>query len=211
MTRLLLAFVGLIWGMAAAAAHPHVYVNARAELVFDQQGQIDAVRHVWTFDQSYSAFATMGLDANKDGKLSREELAELAKVNVESLGDFQYFSFGKASGRKLEFEAPRDYWLEHHNDALTLFFTLPLKGRAPAKAFALEVYDPTYFVAFAFDDVDNAVVLSAAPAGCSVSVRRPPKTDLGAIARLGESFFEQLSAASDFGQQFANRAIVACP
>ena len=32
--------------------------------------------------------AVEGLDTNKDGKYSREELAELAKVNVTSLKDF---------------------------------------------------------------------------------------------------------------------------
>ncbi|MGH6936140.1 MAG: DUF1007 family protein, partial [Methylocella sp.] len=39
----------------SAAAHPHVWVSARAQVIFDAKGEIEAIRHAWTFDEMYSA------------------------------------------------------------------------------------------------------------------------------------------------------------
>ena len=96
-------FVGISAG--AAAAHPHVWVTARAQVVFNAQGQIEAIRNAWVFDEMYSAFATQGL--GKDGQLlTKDELAPLAKTNVEFLAEFDYFTYAKAASQKIEFGAP---------------------------------------------------------------------------------------------------------
>ncbi len=49
----------------------------------------------------FSAFSHHRLDKNKDGKFDREELAELAQVNVESLSEYEYFSFLKKGRARL--------------------------------------------------------------------------------------------------------------
>jgi ABC-type uncharacterized transport system substrate-binding protein len=196
---------------APAEAHPHVFVAAKAEILYDGQGNVLAINHVWTFDEQYSAFATMGFPKDKDGKFEAAKLAELAKVNTESLGDFGYFTEGKSSGRKVEFAPPQNYRIEQNGAALTLFMTLPLKAPVSGKTFSIDVSDPTYFVAFAFDEAADAVVLSRAPAGCSVTVRRPNQGELSNFARLSDQMFAQLSGKSEVSSAFGNRAIVACP
>ena len=40
-----------------AFAHPHVWITTRAELDYGPDGTLRAVRHAWTFDPTYSAFA----------------------------------------------------------------------------------------------------------------------------------------------------------
>ncbi|MBN9672357.1 DUF1007 family protein [Roseibium aggregatum] len=95
-----------------ALAHPHVFVETRSQLVFDDDGKAVEVRHVFRFDDAFSAFAMQGFDTNNDGVYSREELSELAKVNVESMADFGYFTFGDNTKVELDFTAPTDYWLE---------------------------------------------------------------------------------------------------
>ena len=66
-----------------------------------ENGAFTGFQHKWTFDEFYSAMAVEGLDTNKDGKYRREELAELAKVNVTSLKDFGYFTFPQLAGQPL--------------------------------------------------------------------------------------------------------------
>jgi ABC-type uncharacterized transport system substrate-binding protein len=106
---------------AIAAAHPHVWVTARAQVIFDAKGAIEAIRNSWTFDEMYSAFVTQG--QGKDGELlTEEELAPLAKTNVESLAEFDYFTYAKAANQKLEFGAPTDYSLEERQDKRVLRF-----------------------------------------------------------------------------------------
>jgi hypothetical protein len=103
----------------------------------------------------YSAFATEGL--GKDGKPpAPEELAPLAKTNIESLAEFDDFTYAKEAGAKVVFAEPIDYGLDVRDDKrVVLHFTLPLKTPASAKkAFSLQVYDPAYFVAFSFEPKD---------------------------------------------------------
>ncbi len=81
--------VALMSGAATSlAAHPHVWATVRSEIVFGPDQKITGIRHAWTFDEFYTAMAVEGLDTDKDGTYSKEELAPLAKVNVESLKEF---------------------------------------------------------------------------------------------------------------------------
>jgi ABC-type uncharacterized transport system substrate-binding protein len=196
---------------APALAHPHVWVTAKAELVYAPDGKVTAVRYRWTFDQAYSAFVTQGLDKNNDGKLTSDELQDLAKVNTESLADFDYFTHLKANGAKQAFDAPREQTMAFEDGAATLSFHLPLKKPAANKAVALEVYDPSFFVAFAMADGEDAITLANAPKGCSATVTRPKPVAAAQQQRLSEAFFEALTAAADYGASQANRVIVACP
>lgn len=194
-----------------ALAHPHVWVIAKAEMVYDGDGKVTGVRHAWTFDKGYSAFITQGLDKNGDGKLSPDELQDLAKENTESLVDFDYFTVLKANGKKQDFDAPRDYGMTYDADVVTMSYFLPLKGPAATKTVSLEVYDPTYFVSFGLAEGD-AVTAAGAPQGCAINISRPKTAEQPSQQQgMSESFFETLTAASNFGMQFANKAIIACP
>jgi ABC-type uncharacterized transport system substrate-binding protein len=209
--RALFLISGLSLFAVPALAHPHVFVAAKAEVIYDGAGNVIGVNHVWTFDEQYSAFATMGFPKTPDGKFEMAKLQELAKVNVESLIDFNYFTEGKAGGKKVEFASPENYRMEHHGNAITLFLSLPLKKPVPGKTFNLEVSDSSYFVAFAFDEAADAVVLSKAPDGCAVTVRRPKGEDLSNYTKLSDQMFSQLSNKSEVAGAFGNRAMIVCP
>lgn len=101
----------LVWA-APAGAHPHVWVTMRTTVLYEN-GAIAGFRHAWTFDENYTSMAIEGLDKNNDGKYSREELADLAKINIEALKEFSYFTFPKLAGADLATATPKDYYLEH--------------------------------------------------------------------------------------------------
>lgn len=195
----------------AAAAHPHVWVSAQAQVVFAANGEIEAVRHSWVFDEMYSAFVTEG--QGKGGKLlTKEELAPLAKTNVEDLAEFEFFTHAKAANAKVEFGAPVDFSLEERDDKLVVLrFTLPLKTHVRAsKAFSLQVYDPTYFVAFELGKQDP-VELVDAPKGCSANVVGSKPLVAEETKKLTEAFFSGLSPGADFGVKLATPIVIACP
>ncbi|HSP25933.1 MAG TPA: DUF1007 family protein [Saliniramus sp.] len=195
-----------------ALAHPHVWVTSQTEVLFDEAENITGLRHVWTFDEAYSAYVTQGLDTNGDGAISPEELQELAEINATSLIDFDYFTVVKADGAAQEFGAPADYGMVYENDRVTLTFDLPLSSPARAsKALVLEVYDPTYYVSFRMEEGDDAVRMVGGPEGCATNITRPATVDIAEVQNLSEAFFEALTAAESFGDQFANRAMIACP
>ena len=203
--------VAAVLPAVSAQAHPHVFVTATEEILFGQNGQVTGIRHAWKFDDMYSAFVTQGLGP-EGAVLTREQMAPLAKTNVESLEEFGYFTVVKASGKQSDFGAPVDYWLEESTDKLvTLHFTLPLKIPANARTvLSLAVYDPTYFVSFSMAAKDP-VALTSAPSGCSASVSKPKALDATDNQKLSEAFFSNMSPGMDFGIKLAERAIIACP
>jgi ABC-type uncharacterized transport system substrate-binding protein len=197
---------------AVARAHPHVWVSVRSEVVFTPDGRIKGVRHAWTFDEMYSAFALQGL--GKDGKPpTREELAPLAKTNAESLAEFDYFTFARYDNAKAPFGPPEDVWLEADDKKIvTMHFILPLEKPAAArKPFSFQVYDPTYFVAFDFEKQNPVSLAAAAPAGCSTSLVQPKPLLAAETQKLSEAFFNKMSPGADFGIKLATRVVVACP
>ena len=205
----LLAALFLCWGgsLGGASAHPHVFVTAKAEVVYDQ-GKITAIANHWTFDEFYTAMAIQGLDTNNDGIYSREELAELAKVNMDGLKEFDFFTYAKLGTSAVSFAAPVDPWLEHKDGVLTLHFKLPLKQpiAADAKGFALSIYDPSYFIAFELAK-GEAVTLAGAPAGCKVTVGDAEET--ADNKTLSGAFSQQLGTAG-MGSGTTKSAAVTC-
>ena len=126
----------------SASSHPHVWITVETTVLYDK-GAFTGLKHKWTFDEFYTAMAIEGLDKNNDGVYSREELAELAKVNIDGLKEFGYFTYPVLDGGDVKIQDPTDYWLEHKDGVLSLHFTVPFDKPIPAKAkgFAYVVQD----------------------------------------------------------------------
>jgi ABC-type uncharacterized transport system substrate-binding protein len=105
-------FGPILLGTAPARAHPHVWVTTETTVLYEN-GTIVGLRHKWSFDDFYTSMALQGLDKNNDGVYDRDELAELAKVNVDGLKDFDYFTVVSLAGDNLKFQVPKDVYLEH--------------------------------------------------------------------------------------------------
>jgi ABC-type uncharacterized transport system substrate-binding protein len=192
-----------------AEAHPHVWVTFHSEALYTADGAMTGVRHDWTFDDMFSAYALQGIKHAKKGQWTREELAPLAQTNVDSLKEYAYFTYARADGKKLKFADPVDYWLEYRNSALTLHFTLPLKAPASARTMQIEIYDPSIFVDFEFAK-DKPVSLSGAPQ-CVASYDLPHQPTPAEQARLSQLDNEPLDPSSTYGEIFANKILVKCP
>jgi ABC-type uncharacterized transport system substrate-binding protein len=204
----LLLAAGLTFVAGAAQAHPHVWITATSELLYAADGTITGVRHAWTFDDMFSAYAVQGLESKTKGVYTREELGPLAQTNVESLKEYAYFTFARADGKKERFQEPVDYFLDYKDTVLTLHFTLPLKNPVRAKQLMLEVFDRSFFIDFQMAK-DNPIKLVGAPAGCQMKLERPSDGTASA-QKLNEQTFMN-GENSNFGMMFANKITVDCP
>jgi ABC-type uncharacterized transport system substrate-binding protein len=205
---LLVLLFALSAGASSAQAHPHVWITAKSEVMYASDGSMTGVRHAWAFDDMFSTYALQGIETKTKGVYTREELAPLAQTNVESLKDFNFFTFAKADGKKAKFEEPVDYFLEYKDSALTLHFVLPLKAPVTPKQLALEVFDPSYFIDFKFDDKEP-IKLVGAPAACQMKFQRP-NDETANTQRLNEQNFMN-GDNSNYGAMFANKITVNCP
>jgi ABC-type uncharacterized transport system substrate-binding protein len=207
---LLVALLSLAFAVSARA-HPHVWVTMHTELIYAPDGSITGVRHAWAFDDMFSVFATQGLESKEKGKFTREELAPLAKVNVESLKEYDFFTYATADNAKAALTDPSpDYWLDYKDSVLTLNFTLPFKTPVKAKYLKLEIYDPTIFVDFEFAK-QTPVQLVGAPAGCKLDVALPREMTYAEGKKLSEIPADQANITMAWGAQFANKILVNCP
>ena len=198
----------LLLSVNRAEAHPPVWVTFHSEVLSAADGTMTGVRHAWTFDDMFSAYALQGISHAKKGQYTREELASLAQTNVDSLKEYGYFTYARADGKKLKFSEPVDYWLEYRNAALTLHFTLPLKAAVSAKTMQIEIYDPSIFVDFEFAK-DKPVSLSGA-SQCLLTYDLPHQPTAAEQARLSQLDAVPLDASSSYGETFANKILVKC-
>ena len=209
---LTIALTSLLIAAGAASAHPHVWVTMKSAVVYGPDGSITGVRHAWTFDDMYSAFAVQGLESKKKGEFTTEELKPLAQVNVESLKEYDFFTYAKANGKYVTFAEPVDYSLEFNpkDTVLTLHFVLPLKAPLKAKALELEVFDPSYFVDFSLVEKDP-VSLEKAPAGCQIGLAKPQEMTKEMAQKLAEIPPDGKIPDNSYGAAFSNKISVKCP
>jgi ABC-type uncharacterized transport system substrate-binding protein len=173
---------------AGAAAHPHVWITIQTTVLYDK-GAFSGLQHKWTFDEFYTAMAIEGLDKNKDGVYDREELSELAKVNMEGLKEFAYFTYPVLAGQDVKLAEVKDYWLEHKDGALSLHFTVPFAQPVPPKGkdFAYVVQDPAFYIAFVPAKTNPVQLGEGAPKSCKVHIGNP-KTGGDDADRLAKAF-----------------------
>ena len=133
-----------------------------------------------------------------------------AKVNVELLKEFDYFTYATADGKKAPLTDPlSDYWLDYADSVLTLHFTLPFKSPVKARQLKVEIYDQTIFVDFAFAK-QSPVKLVGAPK-CKLDVALPRQMTTAQSKALNQIPADAFNTTMAWGAQFANKILVHCP
>jgi len=194
----------------SASAHPHVWVAVEATIAY-AGGNVAGLQQRWTFDDMYTAMAIQGLDKNGDGTYDRDELKELAQVNIDGIKQFEYFTHAKLGDAALKFAEPKDFWLEHKDNVLTLNFTLPLEQPLAAETpgFSFSIYDPSYFIAFDFaKDKDKPVKLGeGAPVTCALDMDPAPSDE--DVQNLANAFSAEMGGSSS-GSSLSRTVRVKC-
>ena len=159
---------------APAMAHPHILIDAKVTITFDDSGAVVGLHHDWTFDTAFSAWVIQGLDANGDRETSPDELQGLADENMTGLAEYGFYTTAGEMTDPLQFNPVGDQRMVYADGRTTLSYSLTTDRPHPlGKRFELGVYDPEYYVAITFADAAD-VTLENAPAGCVV-VLEPPK------------------------------------
>ena len=175
MRRVLVALVGLIAALVAspALAHPHIFIDARAAVTFNDAGEVVSIHNTWKFDAAYSAWSIQGLDTNNDGKYSQAELQPLADDNMNGLADYEYYTFaGEGNDPNLKFGHGSNPTLDYDGKQTTLSFDVALaKPYAIRKSLELSIDDPEYYVAITFGSPSDVQLINA-PKNCSIAMQK---------------------------------------
>lgn len=159
--------------VSPALAHPHIFIDARAAIVFDASGAVTAIRHEWTFDEAFSAWQTQGLDLDGDGVTSTAEMAELAADTMAGLAEYHFYTFAGEGEGAIDFVATGDATFENHDGRTVLRFSVrPEQPYRIGTELELAVNDPEYYVAITFAAA-SVITLENAPTGCGVRLEPP--------------------------------------
>lgn len=209
-----LALAGILVFAGPVFAHPHIWVENAATVVFDAGGRVSQIRHIWTFDAAFSAWTTQGLDVNNDGIISPAEMQELADQNVDGLAAFAFYTFAGEGETNLDFLPDSVPRMHMDNGRVVLEFSLGVtEPYAIRSALEIEVTDPDYYVSFEFPALDSTR-LENAPAGCRVESHAPKPLDDATAKKLAAIGPEQVELPPDLKlavRDQTNIAIVRCP
>lgn len=195
-----------------AAAHPHVFADARLEVTVAPDGTVEKLAHVWRFDDVFSSTVLMEFDKNGDLKLDQSELDTLSQTINESIAEYKYFQTVLADGKDVAMAKPEHLVADFPDNQLLILFESkpdkPLKLSHDKVSFG--VYDPTFYTAIDYVN-DSDMHISGLPKGCSSRIVRPDPDEAIAAnqATLTEAFFND-PTGNDMSKIFATRLEVTC-
>ncbi len=136
----------------AAVAHPHVFIDAAFEFVFDDAGDLAAVRIDWAYDEFYSLMLIEenGLDADGNGLPEQAALDGYAGHDVDWAAGFPGDFVLEIGGEAVILDGPVEHQARFEQGRLVTSHTRPLAAPLDlsGQAITARAYDPTYFVAY---------------------------------------------------------------
>lgn len=192
------------------AAHPHVWVDFKIRVAFNEQGHVTALRQVWLFDEFYSAFVLAGAGMNGDGAANQEALDAVLAENISNLAEYSYFTRIMSGATRLVTGKAVDARTRQVESRIEMTFTLPLTEPVPVSDLPLRyaIFDPTYYIEMVHAEAADAVKLVDAPESCRAHIKQPnPDSEQVLIA---SSLDKTQSAGDGLGQYFAEEVDLTC-
>ncbi|ACP26672.1 ABC-type uncharacterized transport system periplasmic component-like protein [Sinorhizobium fredii NGR234] len=210
--RLALAGLATLLMPGLAAAHPHIFAEARLEIVSDDKGEIGELRNVWRFDELFSASVVLDFDKNSNATLDPDELKEVGQTVLESLSEYNYYTTIFANGKSIKVTKPDSITVDYKDNQLMMMFAvkpaeaMPLKGKL-----SFGVYDPTMYTAMDFPTDDDLTVVGEKIEACQHQVVRPDPDEVLAENKdtLTDAFWND-PTGTDMSKLFATRIEVTC-
>jgi ABC-type uncharacterized transport system substrate-binding protein len=207
MAALAAAFIPL-----PALAHPHIFAEARLEIVGGPDGNVEELQNVWRFDEVFSSSVLLDFDKNTDLKLDAKELAELGETMRTSLADYHYFTTITLNGAVIGITKPDAIHVSLQDNQLMVIFAVkpvkpvPLKGRL-----TFGIYDPSMYTSIDFPTDGDLIVKGAGFNKCQHKVVRPDPDEVLSqnSASLTDAFFND-PTGTDMTKLFATRMEVTC-
>ncbi len=136
----------------AAMAHPHVFIDAAAAIMFNEAGEVAALRIGWSYDEFYSLvmIEDKGLDTDGDGTPEAAQLDAFAGNDVDWAAGFPGDVVLSVGGEAVALSAPIRHRALYESGRIITTHVRPLEVPIAASAVpvTLQIYDPSYFVAY---------------------------------------------------------------
>lgn len=208
--RAALALTAALAAPVAATAHPHVFIDGGVDFLFDGQGRLSELRVTWIYDPMSSLFMLEDLGITSEHHtLTADERTRLAAYQTEWIDGFAGDSYLYDDGRAVPLGGPEAADAELRDGRAVIRFSRRVEAPfRPGESTMVEVYDPTYFTAYA---VTDAPAIEGDAAGCAAKVE--PFEPSGPLVALQLSLAE-IGVDEDpdeaVGALFADKVRLSC-
>lgn len=138
---------------AGAGAHPHIFIDGGVDFRFDDQGRLEALRITWIYDPLNSLFMLEELGLPVDAPIPPADRPRLAAYQTEWIEGFDGDSYLHHDGARIGLSGPLDAEGEVRDGQVVISFLRRVETPfRPDETTVVEVYDPTYFTAYAVTD-----------------------------------------------------------
>lgn len=212
LNRLALITAGFAALPAIAFAHPHIYAEARMDIIESDSGTVSEVRNLWRFDDMFSASVVMDFDNNSNLTLDDNELSEIGATVLESLAEFDYYTYVTVDGKNVQMEKPDKIHVTYDNQQVIMFFSIkPKTELAINGTLSFGAWDPTLYTALDFANDMDLTTEGSKISMCKRTVVRPDADEVMEQNqdKLTESFFED-PTSNDLSKLFATRLELSC-
>ena len=207
-----LLFVVMCLG-GPAKAHPHVFVDARTGFIFGTDGQLEALRISWTYDEftTLILFESLNLDQDGDGQFNDADRA--AVIDGETNWDREYKGdvYLEVAGQNYPLGRPEAAAVTLENNQVEVSFDLPLSQsvRIEDTPAFLRLYDPVFFYAYTILPAIDPIDL---PEGCQAQIVsfEPNAAENALQEKLTALGREEAPTQENVGRLFSDEVRMTC-
>jgi ABC-type uncharacterized transport system substrate-binding protein len=136
----------------AALAHPHVFIDATVEVIFNEAGQAEGLRIGWTYDDFFSMMIIedRALDPDYDSILTPEAVTALAGFDMQWDEGFPGDTYAFMNDAALPLQRPTDWSADYADGKITSTHVRRFETPLPVAddPLIVKVYDPGFYTAY---------------------------------------------------------------
>jgi hypothetical protein len=206
--RLLLPLLAVLAGTSAPAfSHPHAFIDASVEIVFDPDGQLSAIHQRWAFDTTFGDAVRLQGDSNHDRTLDEAELVAVADYLARGFAPYDFYTHVVVDGASVPLGTPTEMRASVEDYRLHYEFTIPVVTPvAIEKGAGIDIAD--FEINFAVAWVSPPLSAVNLPPGCVLARRDRADGDPALAALLAQSGVHTLEPDPAAGYDV--RAVIGC-
>jgi len=177
---------------AGAHAHPHMFVDARLCVVMEGD-RVAGLEMTWFLDPFFTSSIVSDYDRDRDGVLSGGEVVTIRENAFQNLRNFDYFTYLETGGNTCSPDTVEDFTAYMAGDTLVYRFYAPFDVPVRGNAFAVAIYDRSFYCDILYHPEDPVRVRGPGSARASWEIveDRDTRIQYGgsvSVSRSGRSY-----------------------
>ena len=160
-------------------AHPHVFIEQRLNVVFDDKG-LAGIKVHWEFDDMFANMIAEDHDLNRNGKFEAIEIQKVEEKAFSFISKYNYFTYIKIDNVPFQVKFIRDFNAVLKNQKLVYEFLIPchVTATSQVKKVTVASYDPSYYTAIYFSRKEPVTLIAADDFDVKTSLKEDPDTKI---------------------------------